>query len=320
MAYSVRAASEAELVSACERLRFLSLLTVVGAVFIAAALALPLGVRWSPVGSIAFALITTALAAEGVCLRHLYWTKRLAVFCQTAAIGLTGTIAGAAVAMVALRSGAPMADSLLASVDSSFGLHAQSLVAWVARWDVSFEPLRILYNSAFPEAALSLFLLSMLGRAIEAWRLTFLFIVTLLSCAVISFAAPAYGSFIHAAPETVRALPPGAGTFWWDGLNHCRNAEIAVLGINDLGGVVAFPSFHTIIALLTIQAWYWNRWLRVPVIGWNVAMLSTTLPIGGHYFVDLVAGAGLWLAWSALADRVINGFDMLVWRHPVLAA
>ena len=320
MALSVNVAIEPEIESACQRLRLLSLLTIAAAVLVAAVFAVPLGVRWSPAGSTAFVLIVLALAAEGVCLRHLYWTRRIATFCKAAAVMIAGTFAGAAVAMVALRSGAPMADTALESVDSAFGLHAQLFVAWIATWKVSLAPLRFLYNSAFPEAALSLLLLSLFGRQFEAWRLTFLFIITLLTCALISFAVPAYGSFVHAAPATVKALPPGAGTFWWDGLNHCRSADVAVVGINDLGGVIAFPSFHTIIACLTMQAWFWNRWARLPVMFWNAAMLFTTLPIGGHYFVDLIAGAAVWLAWSAVADRVVKGSDPFLWTRPLVAA
>lgn len=314
----MRTGSETD--SACDRLRTASLLTILGAMIVAATLAPLLGVRWSPQGSTGFAVLIAALFGEGVCLRHLYWIKRLALFSEVLALMLIGTFAGAAVAMVALRSGAPMADSALKAADSALGLSAQSVVAWIATWNTSLEPLRFLYNSAFPEVAISVLLLSLFGRRLEVWRLCFVFLVTLLTCALISFAIPAYGSFVDAAPATVKALPSGAGTFWWGALNHCRMADIAVLRIGDLGGVIGFPSFHSIIALLTIQAWFWNRWLRVPVIVWNLAMLFTTLPIGGHYFIDLIGGASLWLVWSTAADWLVKGIQPLVWRGLALAA
>lgn len=312
--------TEAEVDSACERFRLMSFATICVALFVAAAFAPLVRLRWSAAGSLGAADSIALLFLAGVLLRRLGGAKRLGTFGEGMAIMFLGTIAAAAVAMVALRSGAPMADPALESVDAAFGLHAQLVVAWIATWHVSFEPLRILYNSAFPEAALSLLLLSIFGRRIEAWRLTFLFVVTLLTCALISFAIPAYGSFVHAAPATVKALPAGAGTFWWDGLNHCRSADVAVVGINDLGGVIAFPSFHTIIALLMMQAWFWNRWARVPVIAWNAAVLFTTLPIGGHYFADLVAGAMVWFGWSKVADRVVKGYDPFLWRARLLPA
>jgi membrane-associated phospholipid phosphatase len=320
MSFPFKISTEAVLDSACDRLRLLSLLTITASVFIAAVLAPVLGVHWSQDGSAGAVVSISLLLAAGLLLRCLGGAKRLATFAEVEALMMLGTIAAAAVGMVALRSGAPMADSALEATDSLLGLSAQSVVAWVATWRSSLEPLRILYNSAFPEAAGSVLLLSIIGRRLETWRLCFLFLVTLLSCAIISFAIPAYGSFVHAAPATLKGLPPGAGTFWWDALNRCRSATVAVLTINDLGGVIAFPSFHTVIALLIMQAWFWNRWLRFPVIGWNLAVLFTTLPIGGHYFVDLIAGALLWFTWSAAAERVVNGANPIAWRERLLMA
>jgi len=312
--------TEAEVDSACDRLKLMSFATTIAAMLIAAVFGPLLGIRWSAAGSLGAADSIALLFLAGVLLRRLGGAKRLGTFGEGMAVMFLGTIAAAAVAMVALRTGAPMADSALEAADAALGLHAQLVVAWIATWHVSLDPLRTVYNSAFPEVALSLLLLSAFGRRIEAWRLIFLFVVTLLSCALISFVVPAYGSFVYAVPATIKALPAGAGVFWWDGLNQCRSAAIAVIGVNDLGGVIAFPSFHTIIGLLTMQAWFWNRWIRVPVILWNIAMLFTTLPIGGHYFVDLIAGAVVWLGWSVIAERVVKGFDPFPRHHTALAA
>ncbi len=48
---------------------------------------------------------------------------------------------------------------------------------------------------------------------------------------------------------------------------------------------MTFPSYHAICALLLIAAV--PRW---PMIVLNVAMLVSTLPIGMHYFADLLGG------------------------------
>jgi membrane-associated phospholipid phosphatase len=62
-----------------------------------------------------------------------------------------------------------------------------------------------------------------------------------------------------------------------------------------------------IMALLAMQAWSWNRALRLPVFALNFAVMFTTLPMGGHYFVDLAGGALVWLVWSAIADAIVKG-------------
>ena len=40
------------------------------------------------------------------------------------------------------------------------------------------------------------------------------------------------------------------------------------------------------------------------IVAWAVPMLAATVPIGGHYVIDLVGGAALWLAWLGLSLRV----------------
>jgi membrane-associated phospholipid phosphatase len=294
--------------------------TTVIALMIAAIPAPWLGIHWSLAGTASAALSLAVLLGGSLRLRSFDRTSAIATFSEVFGIVLLGGLAAAAVAMVALRSGAPMADDWLRMADSTLGLSAQALVAWLAGLGVSLEPLHLIYHSSFPQVAASILLLSFLGRRVEVWRLCFLFLTTLLSCALISFAIPAYGSFVDATQATIKALPPGAGTFWWESLNRCRSADVAVLGLNDLGGVIAFPSFHTIMALLSIQAWWWNRSLRLPILAWNLAVIFTTLPMGGHYFVDLVAGALLWLGWSAIAVRIVRRRSSLRWPHPAVAA
>ena len=69
--------------------------------------------------------------------------------------------------------------------------------------------------------------------------------------------------------------------------------------LDDLEGLVAFPSFHTAAGLLYIWAFWPLRLLRWPAIVVNCAMIATT-PLGGaHYVIDLLAGAVV--AFAAIA-------------------
>lgn len=292
---------------ACERLRLASLLTTLVTISIAAASAPWLGVRWSLTGAASAALILAVLLGASLRLRALRPQSAIATFSEILAVLLLGGLAGATVALISLRSGAPMADEWLRSADAMFGLSAQALVSWVAGLGVSLEPLHLIYESSFFQIAASILLLPFLGRALEAWRLCFLFLATLLTCALTAFAIPAYGSFTYAAAATVKALPPGSGTFWWAAIDRYRSADVAVVGLHDLSAVVSFPSFHMIMALLAMQAWSWNPALRLPVFALNFAVMFTTLPMGGHYFVDLAGGALVWLIWSAIADAIVKG-------------
>ena len=85
-------------------------------------------------------------------------------------------------------------------------------------------------------------------------------------------------------------------------------------------GVITFPSFHTIMALITIQAWSWHRALKIPILTWNLAVIFTTLPIGGHYFVDLAAGGLVWLGWNRIAAWLTTRQDANFISRPLPTA
>jgi membrane-associated phospholipid phosphatase len=56
-------------------------------------------------------------------------------------------------------------------------------------------------------------------------------------------------------------------------------------------GLVAFPSYHCIAAILFMWASWTVHSLRPFMVAVNLLMLAATPIVGGHYFVDLVAGA-----------------------------
>jgi membrane-associated phospholipid phosphatase len=77
-------------------------------------------------------------------------------------------------------------------------------------------------------------------------------------------------------------------------LHAIRNSSRMVINPMELYGLVTFPSFHTAMALMTAAAWRDDRYLRWPMFIWNALVILSTLPIGGHYVVDVIAGALTW--------------------------
>ncbi len=81
-----------------------------------------------------------------------------------------------------------------------------------------------------------------------------------------------------------------------------RGAADATLGPFDIQGVVTFPSFHTAMALvIAYGAW------RLPFMKWpgrhhRRADHHRTVPIGGHYVVDVIAACLLF----ALVARAVS--------------
>jgi membrane-associated phospholipid phosphatase len=40
-------------------------------------------------------------------------------------------------------------------------------------------------------------------------------------------------------------------------------------------------------------------------------MLFSTMPFGGHYFVDLIGGTAVWAIWFAASQRIERGWTPL---------
>ncbi|MFM7444369.1 MAG: phosphatase PAP2 family protein, partial [Tabrizicola sp.] len=73
-------------------------------------------------------------------------------------------------------------------------------------------------------------------------------------------------------------------------------------------GVVAFPSYHMIMALMVV--WFVRgTFAFLPLAAVNVAMVPATLTHGGHHLVDLLAGLAVFALSVWIAQRIIRTPD-----------
>lgn len=56
------------------------------------------------------------------------------------------------------------------------------------------------------------------------------------------------------------------------------------------GGMVAFPSFHVIWALLLLRLAWSVKWLFVPLLIINTLLILATVLLGWHYIIDVIGG------------------------------
>jgi membrane-associated phospholipid phosphatase len=121
---------------------------------------------------------------------------------------------------------------------------------------------------------------------------------------------PAVGTYVHLDLRAVAptGLPDGSGDYHLDNFRIARSGAQLVLGPLNVSGVVTFPSFHAVMALLVGWGCWRTPWLRWPALAYCLATLFATVPLGGQYVVDLAAGglllaAVLMLARGAWAGR-----------------
>lgn len=228
---------------------------------------------------------------------------------------------------------APYIDNFLVEVDRSiFGFSWLEVAVFFSRQPMATMALSMTYTTLAwqPFVLLGLFVIQDKRREIQQFTLAWLLAPML--CVVALPFAPALGGYLHYA--TSQADYPyvlvGAAWDFEPLIDAIRSGELRHLGASPIVGVVTFPSFHA--AGAVILGWCGRKASGGAVIvGLNAAMLVSTIPIGGHYFIDVAGGVlvailalGLARVISRPADRrwqhVLMAFRPGVGRNPRLAA
>ena len=146
-------------------------------------------------------------------------------------------------------------------------------------------------------------------RRIEEFILAFG--VALIATTFISALVPAIGVYqqIGLDPSALHNIDPGAYVAQLRDLPPTRAGTLRQLDLMGLAGIVTFPSFHAASAVLYAWALWPVKWFRPIAILANGAMLAATPIIGGHYFIDLIAGIAIAMMAIAVACKISRAVD-----------
>jgi hypothetical protein len=200
-------------------------------------------------------------------------------------------------------------DALLDSVDHLFYFDWLSLLTFLDKHQSLAQLLLYAYASIFPQAILSIIVLSAWGeyRRLQVLILSFQFGV--MGCALASIALPALGEYTYLSIDLssdFKWVPSEAISYVADVLQLRTNTPI--MPLSEFKGIITFPSFHATLALLFMWAlWKINRFFRW--LSWilNGAMIFAIPIFGGHYFADIVAGLAVGGAAIWGAKTMANG-------------
>jgi membrane-associated phospholipid phosphatase len=185
-------------------------------------------------------------------------------------------------------------------------------LSWVAARPWLSTALGWIYGALTPVSVLAFLVLHVAGRRERVSEYLALSFGSGLIVAIIGAGFPAIGAVTyHQAPAALMAaFPADAGAQWVERLTALRSG--GPVDISHNVGLVSFPSYHTALAL--IIAWCFREFRFIFPIGiiYAAGTAAGALIIGGHYFVDLLAGAMLVCALVA-AGRYGR---TLRWRLP----
>ncbi|MEO6226069.1 MAG: phosphatase PAP2 family protein [Sphingomicrobium sp.] len=297
--------SPAALAATVDEFRRLAIWLVFASSVIAIALAIIFGVRVDPRGTFALNWMIAAV----LLISRIYWNAaghhRIADAFGTVAVVSLGAMSCGAIAMLGLRLQMPLADGMLHSWDQALGVDGIAIVdALVRNGRWLFWIMAPAYNFTIPLFFIALGVLALRGDRVEAWRAAFCFVATLFTTCLIAAFVPAKGLGIWAPAELLARLPDQAMRTFWPHFDDFYFAAHPVLRMQVVDGVIAFPSFHSIVGFMIVAMLRKNNVTLVPAALWLAAMLLATFPGGGHYFVDLVGGLVVWAAWFAVSLRM----------------
>jgi len=185
--------------------------------------------------------------------------------------------------VVAALTPFPLFDGALSAADHALGFDWSAWTAAIERHPAVQHVLDASYNAMLPELVGAVLYL---GFCREARSLLTSLIVAGLITVCVSGLVPAIGNLPN-APHVPALLALRAGKVL-DGFPQ---------------GLVSFPSYHAAVAILLTIALRRHAWLFRVACVINGLMVISTLSTGGHYLVDVLAGAGV--AWIShrIAER-----------------
>lgn len=247
-------------------------------------------------------LIAGGLAPALLFGLHIYYGRvrqvaRLELLTGSMALLLWSAATAGIIAHAGMRLRMPLVDDILARADRAIGIDTPGVVLAFAGHPFVGNVLYVVYLSAVPAVVIAALVLSLAGRARRLWELILGYCSGLVACALASTAWPALANFVHAGltPNQTAGLPPSAGRFFLDSVRYFRDGNNPVVDPRQFDGVVTFPSFHTIMALIVAYACRGAGMASWLVYAWAAVLIVSTVPIGGHYVIDLWAGGLLWL-------------------------
>ena len=179
----------------------------------------------------------------------------------------------------------PLCDNHFCALDASMGfywydwayfIHSHRLLNWI---------LFLAYNSIYLQTFVFVTYFALTRNRERNREILWITMLGGLVTVFISGVAPAIG------PHTKLHIPE-----WTKAFLAVRSGAITSVGIADMQGIVAFPSFHTVLAVAFI---YVNRppcSTFLPVALLNGIMVVSIPFMGHHYLTDVIAGTAVTMA------------------------
>lgn len=178
----------------------------------------------------------------------------------------------------------PTIADVLVRFDEAIGFHWPGAYHWVTGHHGLHMVLKYAYWSAFAQLFFVPFSLAVVRRQDDmAEFLAILFLASIMLLAI-SIPFPAESAFLYYG-----ITDPGTASTVRD-FTLLRSAAMPAINPYDVQGLVSIPSFHTMVAIFFAYAVRHVGFVFPAAIALNAVMVASTITVGGHYLVDVLAG------------------------------
>ena len=249
---------------------------------------------WCACAGLTINRVAPAVAASAglITLSMIYRqrSRRLADTAEIAALWIAFPTCSFVLSYLCATVAQPLQDSFLSALDHALYFDWWAWHAYVLRYKLLNSVLCAAYGSLAPQILLSALYLPLSGRTQRGAELLLLASSTAVVCCLASAFWPAVcpSTEVSSIPHLMTLRAPGPWQF----------------DLFNMEGIVTMPSYHTILAVLLTYTFR-----NTGVFGWSIAALNVVMlfaipPIGGHYLVDMFAGAAIAVSAIGIVRRI----------------
>ncbi|HUX78916.1 MAG TPA: phosphatase PAP2 family protein [Alphaproteobacteria bacterium] len=175
----------------------------------------------------------------------------------------------------------PLIDAQLVAIDEAFGIKVPALDFWF-RNHLEWRRLFVyIYNAYLIQFPLIIFYFSFFDKVTVLQR----FLMQVMIAALLT--------------NFISGILPASGPYTWYGYTPNKELALAlkqllllrenIVDIRTTSGIVTFPSFHSIMALLYTYTFRNEpKYIFIPILLLNLLVIFACIPIGEHYFADIL--------------------------------
>ena len=265
-------------------------------------------IKWSDYATIVS--VGTMFFAGGLFYRQSGRSPRIGAALIGTSLLILFSMAASTFNYLLLPVKSPMIDAWLVSVDAMFGFHWPDWIAFAAENPTLSLILRWSYLSTLPQMGLLVVVLGLTGRLFDLHvLLTGIAITTVIGIMFwVMFPSMGTTTVYQIPPDVQKAAHMLVSMTYGDKLQALATVGPKQLNPTDALGLIAFPSFHMVLAAFCVYAARPLRWVFPLFVAINVLVIPGTIIHGGHHMIDLPAGIalfalGAWLAHTFVARR-----------------